>query len=496
MNDTVYDLINSISKAEKRYFRRYSSLHSDDKENKYFKLFELMDKSPHYKPNAIKIQLKSKYYAQDKRHLYTRLLDSLREFHKNNGAEAKAGKSIGYHMILLEKGLKRQAKKELKKATRFALKQERYDEVIKLMQMETKLLREETDLHLLDNHLATYREQLAKFLDILDKEIQYEQEYLNIVKWNKEIEFARTPKELNALKTIMDKPILKEQAKTASTKSKIYFHYIWGLYHFFQGSFTHSTAHFKKQLEVFNQQPHWKKNQPLMYIRCIGNYYLLNIKQGNTATNSTFSHFSEIRSATSPHKYYIDYLEHTLIIMQWVTQGAYKKATEFIESQSTKPNIGERKPYQEWYLEWVYVCFNSVAAYMGVGNYRMALKHLNYFLNTADANLKQDIYCIGRVLNLLIHFELENHDLLEYILESTQKYLKGKKRLFGFEKAILAFIKSSLGTDLISDKNKLLEQLKNQLLPLKNDPFEKNVFAYFDFIEWIDKSMKKKRSLS
>ena len=228
----------------------------------------------------------------------------------------------------------------------------------------------------------------------------------------------------------------------------------------------------------------------------IGNYYLLNIKQGNTTSHSTLSHFTEIRNPTSPHKHYIDYLEHTLIIMQLVSQGTYKKATEFIQNPSNKPNIGERIPYQEWYLEWVYVCFNSVAAYMGVGNYRMALKHLNYFLNTADANLKQDIYCIGRVLNLLIHFELENHDLLEYILDSTQKYLKGKKRLFGFEKAILAFIKSSLGTDLISDKMKLLVQLKNQLLPLRNDPFEKNVFAYFDFTEWIDKSIKKEKSLS
>ena len=131
---------------------------------------------------------------------------------------------------------------------------------------------------------------------------------------------------------------------------------------------------------------------------------------------------------------------------------------------------------------------------MGVGNYQMALKHLNYFLNTADTKLKQDVYCIGRVMNLLIHFELENHDLLEYIIDSTQKYLKGKKRLFGFEKAVLTFIKSSLGMDLISEKQKLLKTLRDQLVPLKNDPFEKNVFAYFDFIEWIDRIITNKKA--
>jgi tetratricopeptide (TPR) repeat protein len=421
--------------------------------------------------------------------LYTRLLDALREFHKSKGPEAETGKSMAYHLILLAKGHTQQAKKELAKAKKVALKYERFDELIKLMQMETRLLREETDLDTLDKHLTRHREQLATSLHILDKELQYEQEYLNMVKWNKEIEFARTEKELSALSAIVSKPIFKSDPKTISVKSRIYYHYIKGLYHFFKGSFTSSIPHFEQQLELFKKYPHWVEDQPMMYIRCIGNYSLLNIKLGNE--HGCKIGLSQLENITDIHpstQQYTEYLIYMLKLMRLVKSGRHKEATDYIDANPEPVTLGTA-PFKEWYLEWVYACFNAVAAYMSTGNYPMALRYLNNFLNTADPNLKQDVYCIGRVLNLLIHFELDNRDLLEYILESTHRYLKGKKRLFGFEKAILSFIKMSIDTDLQSDQNELFNQLRLKLIPLKKDPFEKNVFEYFDFIGWIERSI-------
>ena len=76
-----------------------------------------MDKSTNYNGKALKTLLGARHFAQDKRHLYTRLLDALREFHKSKGAEAETGKSMAYHLILLDKGHTQQAKKELAKAS-------------------------------------------------------------------------------------------------------------------------------------------------------------------------------------------------------------------------------------------------------------------------------------------------------------------------------------------------------------------------------------------
>ena len=41
--DTIFELIKSMTQNEKRYFKRYSTLHSENKDNIYVSLFEKMD---------------------------------------------------------------------------------------------------------------------------------------------------------------------------------------------------------------------------------------------------------------------------------------------------------------------------------------------------------------------------------------------------------------------------------------------------------------------
>ena len=53
-NDVVFSLIKSMTQSEKRYFRRYSTLHSETKENRYVQLFNYMDGAKHYDASALK----------------------------------------------------------------------------------------------------------------------------------------------------------------------------------------------------------------------------------------------------------------------------------------------------------------------------------------------------------------------------------------------------------------------------------------------------------
>ena len=46
-----------------------------------------------------------------------------------------------------------------------------------------------------------------------------------------------------------------------------------------------------------------------------------------------------------------------------------------------------------------------------IGKFEDALTFINEYLNTADPKLKQDSYCIARVINLLIHFEKSSSNL-------------------------------------------------------------------------------------
>jgi hypothetical protein len=65
--------------------------------------------------------------------------------------------------------------------------------------------------------------------------------------------------------------------------------------------------------------------------------------------------------------------------------------------------------------------------YFGVGEYNKALHWLNKIINTNYEDLSQDIIRISKLINLIVHFELGNDDLLSYIYKSSVRFLHNKK---------------------------------------------------------------------
>ncbi len=116
----LYELIDSLSKNEKRYFSVEQK--SRERPPKYLKLYEdlkKMVKNQAYDEEA----LQKKYGAQlseYKRSLYTALLASLRSFHSKNAYAAQIKEAIVESRILFQRGLEDQAIERLKEAQKWA----------------------------------------------------------------------------------------------------------------------------------------------------------------------------------------------------------------------------------------------------------------------------------------------------------------------------------------------------------------------------------------
>lgn len=487
--DVVFELIRSMSQAEKRYFKRYATLHSEKRASKYVRLFELLGKQKKYDREALEHILKPTHFAQDKRHLYTKILESLTAFRRGGSINDQIGTMVSYHTILRQKGIQPFAAKELTRAKNLASASEKYHDLIKISQLETSMYRDETDLESFEDHLRERAGILSTAAKAMELDIQFELEYLNMVKWNKEIEVVRTVQESNALNKIIGKSIFDLEEADLSSKSRIYRRYILGLFYFFQNDLTKSGKEFEKQLEIFAESPHNIETNPMVYLRSLGNKCLINAKR---ARKDSFAEgmlaIQLFAPPTALGKTYKLYLMHMLQLMSYVEASNYSGAVAHIEAGENS-NLEVTNVHSTWYIEWMYVCFNSASAYIGLGNYKEALRYINEFLNKADPRLKQDTYCIARVINLLLHFELDNRDLLEYQLESAQRFLKSRKRLFKFEKAVLQFIKDSLNLPPEVPNTHLFQWLKKELNNIQQTPLEKNVFAYFNFIPWLERKV-------
>ena len=168
--------------------------------------------------------------------------------------------------------------------------------------------------------------------------------------------------------------------------------------------------------------------------------------------------------------------------------GDYEKALELV------PKIEEGLEKYEENLNKVrvaYFCSSIANAYFGTGKFSLALRWNNRILNNKEIEEVEDAHCFAEMLNVIIHIELENDDLIPYTMKAAYRYLKAKKRVYKFETIFFNFI-----GDLMKQKDKethdtVYRELLDELEKLKDDAFEHTAFEYFDFISWAESKVKK-----
>lgn len=117
-NDHLYQLIKSLTKAEKRSFKIYATRTSSS-DAKFIQLFDAVDKAKEYDEDVIcsKINdLKKAQFSNLKAHLYKQILTSLRLNYANHNIDIQLREQIDYARILYDKGLYKQSLKILDKA--------------------------------------------------------------------------------------------------------------------------------------------------------------------------------------------------------------------------------------------------------------------------------------------------------------------------------------------------------------------------------------------
>lgn len=140
--DDLYELIQSLDKSEKRYFK---VIHSGEKKNnKYVKLFDILEQTKQYDEKKIKLQLQDaylqKHFAETKYYLYQQILKTLKEYRAENSVDTILLDRIQNIEILIQKALFEQAINELNKAKKMAMEYERFDFLLLILSYQNKII--------------------------------------------------------------------------------------------------------------------------------------------------------------------------------------------------------------------------------------------------------------------------------------------------------------------------------------------------------------------
>ena len=130
--------------------------------------------------------------------------------------------------------------------------------------------------------------------------------------------------------------------------------------------------------------------------------------------------------------------------------------------------------------------------FFGVNNFSKALQWINKILNEDYTKDERGLFVACRLLNLIIHFELGNKDLLEHVLKSANYFPFPLEELNKIEITLFNFIKSLQKINEPKELKMEFSRIKEEITPLLKGESGKNAFLYFDYLSWIESKIEKK----
>ena len=496
VNEALFDLIKSMSKSEKRYFKLMSSRHTIGGENNYVRIFDHLDKMDVYDEDKLYKDFKGEAFLNrlsiTKKRLYDHILSALDSFYSGASVDAQIHKMIHSADILFNRSLYDQSRRILRSAEKLAVKHEKSALVLEISSRQKKILETSGYLKVSENEL-----------EIIYKNEQEQIESIQGVNllWNiKSKLFAQLSKkgvarcqEETKFYTDICRPVLTSYSIERHTvEGKYLYYHILSAYYYSIADLGNSLHYLKQNLEIFESTGKELNIEPNKQVSVLTNAIYISDKLGDYKGGIVYlNHLKKLASELDSNEDLAIKLFSSINSIELsmnLRKGAFDKAVAIAEATEEKLEAyGDKiSSSRRAFLE-----FKMAVAYMGVGNFNAALKWVNAILNNSALDKTEDIIGFTQLLDLLIHVELNHDKLLPYSLKSTQRFFKTRNRMYSFEKVFLHFIGKLVKCNDPFEVENYWEELYNELAAITNDDsFESVALDYFDFQSWAVSKLK------
>jgi hypothetical protein len=495
-SNELFDLIKSLTKSEKRFFKLSSALQSGDKN--YLKIFDAIEKQKEYNEDELKQQFKNetfiKHLPSEKNHLYKLILKSLRNYYAESSISSILRTEIKNIEILLKKGLYKEADKFLQRTKKLAVENEKFYYLFELINLEKQLLEEhyesgdfEKDLNQL---IKEENEVLEKLRNLAEYHIIYSK--INYV-FRKE-GFAHNKEERKTVNEIENYHLIKGKNTALSYRASSICYYIKGLCAATNRNYNEALKNFLKVKDILDSHPHLRSDLAKRYLRTLNHLLYCYIdaadfQSAEQLINNILSLKNYNGFDTLEIEIKIFTITHIGLLQINNKMGLFNKSITLqssiiqnLEKYNTRIN---KEQLLLFYYHFAYANF-------GAGNYKEALHWINIIINDTEQTLRHDIFNFTRLLNLLTHFEIGNNDLLEYTIKATIRYYSKKQKDYFAETVLLKYLKKLIKFNNEADRQIIYKNLKDELEKLFENPLEKVVLDYFNATAWLESKISKK----
>ncbi|MCI5059250.1 MAG: hypothetical protein MRY83_24265 [Flavobacteriales bacterium] len=455
--EQLFYLVKSLTPAEIKFF---NTEHSGNTSS-YMKLFSEVLKQDVYEESVLKLKIQgSKQFHTLKNYLKREILSSLRRFYSYNNAKQTVYTLLKEIDILLGKELYEMALENIKRCKKIALENE-------LLSLELEVISYEKKIHQNINVRNDFN---------LEQVLDNEKESIHKLKISNELSQAISLSTNNHnVQGLSYKEFADLEFNTI--EQIVLFHHL--KYHqvVMEGKSDVAKETLENLVEILLSKEQFIKNNPRYYISTVNNLlgFLLFTKDYDQALKTIYQLRTNIKDWS------IDYKQKSMLRMilrvNNIELELYRDLKMFDDTK-----ISEIKKFVKTYETIMPIDYKLMIWYqIGninflQGNYKVANMWINELLGIKGKERK-DIQLHARILNLLIHFSLNNSFVLGYHIDSFKRYV----RLYWSQELWLDDV-----CDLFSDLRKSDEDDYDNIIKIFLNKTEKNAHEFSDFLDYID----------
>ena len=493
--EAVFDLVKLMSKAEKRNFKLYATRLDSNGEAKFIQLFNCLDTLEQYdetKVLALCPEISKQQLPNLKAHLYKQILTSLRLLNVQHSTSLQIREQIDFVKILFDKGLYTEAQKVLERVEIKAKETEQWSALLDIvdLQRQLKVLSYSSEMSYVADKTARASGMVSTMVNnIASLSLLSVQCYA----LHQNIGFARSQKDLDRLNNYFKPKIDAYEGKAMTFTETFYFYQVKAWYYYISHRTTLSYRYALKWVDHFNTHPEMKEVMYDGYMRgyahVLDGMYLMHKYKAFVRTLEEFERETKTISTLNDNAAMISQqILFTGQLNKCIMAGTYKEGLwivknidSYLKKYDNRLTIHEKMP----------IYYKVATLYFGDGNYHKCIEYLSYIISVKDHNIRRDLQCYARMLNLMALYDAGLDFNIDYQIRSVYSFIVKMRDMTEMKAVLLSFFKSFGNINAI-DLKKEMKILYERLKPYASHPYERRTFYYIDILSWLESKISGK----
>jgi CII-binding regulator of phage lambda lysogenization HflD len=498
-NDSLYRLIHSLNKSEKRMFKIYanrlSSNYADDK--KFIILFNAIAGQKKYDEEKIRKknpELSKSQFSNLKQHLYRQILKCLRTATHTSPADMQITEMVDQAKILYHKCLYPDALKIIDKAKKAALKKDLSFLFLELLELEKLALQQgmKENIETRINEITFESNETIRTLQLIN---HFSNLSLKLNSIYQKAGFIRNRIDLDTITGFFTNSLPPYDEKKLSFQQKMYLYYAYTGYYFFIQDFEKGLIYSLRWEKLFEENPEMIPLKTEMYIKALNSVL---VAQNKLYLYHDFmnTHRKLVGIKRNKNILLTENINLTLFRTIYIHEinrhfmlGEFKSGTRIVSKFENELNNFIPKLDKNTVMLFYY---KIACLYLGSGNFKTSVKWLNKTIQESESGIREDLNSFARILKLICYFELNDEEMIESNIRSTYRYLLKKENFIRYQQYITSFLRGlrkDITREQIIDRFNIL---KNQMKELEKVPFQRRAFIYFDIISYLESRIEGK----